>query len=72
MHSYSTSVDERSKMAEEAGSELVAVACEHLNKVKQALLSRSTTDKTLKWEVVQAVSEVDSLQNRIRGMFLGL
>jgi hypothetical protein len=36
------------KRAEEVGSELVAVACEHLNKVKQALLSRSNMDKTLK------------------------
>jgi hypothetical protein len=36
------------KMVEEAGSELVAVACEHLYKVKQALLSRSNMDKILK------------------------
>jgi hypothetical protein len=35
-------------MAVKAGSELVAVACEHLNKAKQALLSRSNMDKTLK------------------------
>jgi hypothetical protein len=56
----------------EAGSELVAVACEQLNKVKQALLSRSNMDKTLKEEAVQAVSEVDSMLNRLRGMFLGL
>jgi hypothetical protein len=60
------------RMAEEAGSELVAVACEHLNKVKQALLSRSNMDKTLKEEAVQAVSEVDNMLNRLRGMFLGL
>jgi hypothetical protein len=58
-------------MAEEAGSELVAVACEHLNKVKQALLSRSNMDTTLKEEAVQLVSEMDSLLNRLRGMFLG-
>jgi hypothetical protein len=60
------------KMAEEAGSELVAVACEHLSKVKHALLSRSNMDKTRKEEAVQAVSEVDSLLNTIRGMFLRL
>ena len=42
----------KSKMAEETGSELVAVACEHLNKVKQALLSRSNMDRTLKEEAV--------------------
>jgi len=59
-------------MAEEAGSELLAVACEHPNKVKQALLSRSNMDKTLKEEAVHAVSEMDSLLNRLRGMFLGL
>jgi hypothetical protein len=59
-------------MAEEAGSELVAVACEHLNKVKQALLSRSNMDKTVKEVAVHAVSEMDSLLNRLRGMFFGL
>jgi hypothetical protein len=32
------------KMAEEADSELVALICDHLNKVKQALLSRSNMD----------------------------
>ena len=32
------------KMAEEAGSELLAAANEHLNKVKQALHSRSNMD----------------------------
>jgi len=58
-------------MAEEAGSELVVVACEHLNKVKQALLSRSNMDKTLKEEAVNAVSEMDSLLNKHRCMFLG-
>jgi len=65
-------IHKSSKMAEEAGSELVAVACEHLNKVKQALFSRSNVDKTLKEEAVQAVSEIDRLLNRLRGMFLGL
>ena len=59
-------------MAEKAGSELVAVACEHLNKVKKALLSRSNMDKALKEEAVQAVSAIDSLLNKLSGMFLGL
>ena len=59
-------------MAEEAGSELVAVVRDHLNKVKQALFSRSNMDKTLKEEVVHAVSEMDSLLNKLGGMFLGL
>ena len=58
-------------MAEEAGSELVAVACEHLNNVKQTVLSLSDMDKTLKEEAVHVVSEVDSLLNRLRGMFVG-
>jgi len=59
-------------MPEEAGSELVAVACEHLNKVKQALLLRSNVDKTLKEEAVHGESEMGSLLNRLTGMFLGL
>ena len=58
-------------MAEEADSELVAVACEDLNGVKQALLSRSNMDKTLKEEAVYVVSEMDSLLNGLRRMFLG-
>jgi len=48
-------------MAEEAGSEIVAVVREHLNKVKQALSSRSSMDKSLKEETVLAVSEMDCL-----------
>jgi hypothetical protein len=40
--------------------------------VKQALLSRNNMDKTLKEEAVQAVSEMDSLLKRLRGIFLGL
>jgi hypothetical protein len=59
-------------MAEEAGSELVAVVCDHLNKVKQALLSRSNMDKTLKEEAVFAVSEMDILLNTLKGMSMGL
>ena len=58
-------------MAEEADSELVAVACEDLNKEKQALISRSNMDKTLKKEAVYVVSEMDSLLNGLRCMFLG-
>jgi replication-associated recombination protein RarA len=59
-------------MAEEAGSELAAVVREHLNKVKQTLSSRSNTDKTLKENAVNAVREMDSLLNKLGGMFWGL
>ena len=59
------------KTAEEAGSELVAIFYEDLYKVKQALLSQSITDKTLKEEAVYAVSEMDSLLNKHRCLFLG-
>jgi hypothetical protein len=44
----------------------------HLNKVKQALFSWSNMGKALNEEAVQAVSEMDSLLNKLRGMFLGL
>jgi len=60
------------KMAEEAGSELVAVASDHLKKVKQALKSRSNMDKTTKEEALHAVSELDYLLSKLSGMFLGL
>jgi hypothetical protein len=40
--------------------------------VKQALTSRKNIDKTLKEEAVYAVSEMDKLLNRLRGMFFGL
>ena len=56
-------------MAEEAGSEIVTLICEHLSK---ALISRSNTDKVLKEEVVHAVSEMRSMLNRLSGMFTGL
>jgi hypothetical protein len=46
------------KMAEDVGGEIVAVAREHLNKVKQALSSRSNMDKSLNEEAVHAVSEM--------------
>ena len=59
-------------MAEEAGSEIVALVREHLNKVKQALTSRSNMDKFLKEEEVLAVSEMDCLLKKLGGMFLGL
>lgn len=59
-------------MAEEAGSELVAGIGLHLNKVKQTLLSRSNMDKTIKEEAIHAVSEMDTLINRLSGMFMGL
>ena len=62
----------RAKMAEEAGSELVAVICDNLSKVKQALPSRSNMDKMLKEEAMNAVSEMDSMLNRLSDMFLGL
>jgi hypothetical protein len=60
------------KMAEEAGSELVAFVRDNLNKVKQVLLSRSNKDKTLKEEAAHEVSEMDSLLNRLIGKSLGL
>ena len=63
---------ESSKMAEGAGSELVAVVREHLKKVKEALSSCSNMDRTLKGEAVHPVSEMDSLLNKLGGMFLGL
>jgi len=59
-------------MAEEAGSEIVAVIREHLNKVKHALTLRSNMDKSLKGEAVPMVSEMDCLLNKPGGMFLGL
>jgi len=52
-------------MAEEAGSELVAIVREHLKKAKQALSSRSNMDKTLKGGAVHPVSELDSLLNKL-------
>ena len=48
-------------MAEEAGSKAVTVILEHLNKVKQALTSRSNMDKTLKEQALHSVSEMDTL-----------
>jgi hypothetical protein len=59
-------------MAEKTGNELVAVVREHLNKVKKAPFSHSKMEKTPKEEAVHAVSELDSLLNKLRGMFLGL
>jgi hypothetical protein len=59
-------------MAEEAESELVAGIGLHLNKVKQALLSRSNMDRTIKEEAIHAVSEMDTLLNKLSGMFMGL
>ncbi|KAJ9579798.1 hypothetical protein L9F63_004544 [Diploptera punctata] len=59
-------------MAEEAGSELVTVIFEHVNKVQQALKSRSNMDKTLKEETINSVSEINNLLNGLSGMFLGL
>lgn len=60
------------KMAEEAGSEIAVVVREHLDKVKQALSSRSNMDKSVKEEAVHAVSEMECLLNKLGGMFLGL
>jgi hypothetical protein len=59
-------------MAEEVGSEIVAVTSDHLCKVKQALLSRSNMDRTMKEEAIHAVSEMDVLLSRLSDMFLGL
>jgi hypothetical protein len=59
-------------MAEEVGSELVALISDHLSKVKQALQSRSNMDRTMKEEAIQSVSEMDTMLNRLSGMFQGL
>jgi len=40
--------------------------------VKQALKSGSNMDKTIKEEVMHAVSEMDCMLNRLTGMFVGL
>ena len=40
--------------------------------LKQALLSCSNMDKILKEEVVFAVSKMDILLSRLKGMFMGL
>ena len=60
------------KMAEEVGSEIVAVISDHLSKVKQALQSRSNMDRTLKEEAIHAVSEMDTMLSKLSGMFQGL
>jgi hypothetical protein len=60
------------KTAKEAGSELVRLICDHLSKVKQALLSRSNMDKVSKEEAMHAVSEMGSMLNRLSGIFMGL
>jgi len=59
-------------MAEEAGSVLVTDICHHRSKVKQSLTSRSNMDKMLKEDAMHAVSEMDSLLNKLNGMLLGL
>jgi hypothetical protein len=58
-------------MAEEIGSETVALISEHLRKVKQALQSRSNMDKTMKEEAIHSVSEIHVMLNRLSGMFQG-
>ena len=63
---------EDAKMAEEAGSELVVLICDHLSKVKQALILRSNMDKVLKEEAMHAVREMGGMLNRRNGMFMGL
>jgi len=60
------------KMAEDVGSELVALISDHLSKVKQALHSRSNMDRTMKEEAIHSVSEIDTMLNRLSGMFQGL
>jgi len=62
----------RVKMAEEAGSAIVADISEHLSKVKIALQSRSSMDRTMKEEAIHAVSEMDAMLSRLSGMFQGL
>ncbi|PSN32111.1 hypothetical protein C0J52_25422 [Blattella germanica] len=59
-------------MAQEAGSEVVSVIQEHLNKVKQALLSHSNKEKTIKEESLNSVSEMNLSLSKLSGMFEGL
>ena len=58
-------------MTEEAGSEIVALICDHLSRVKQAFISRSNMDKVLKEEARHAVSEIGNMLKRLSGMFAG-
>jgi hypothetical protein len=59
-------------MAEEVGSELVALISDHLSKVKHALQSRSNMYRTMKEEAIHSVSEIDAMINRLSGVFQGL
>jgi predicted lipoprotein len=59
-------------MGEEVGSELIALISDHLNKVKQALHSRSNMDRTMKEEAIHLVSEIDTMVNRLSSIFQGL
>lgn len=59
-------------MAEEVGSELVALISDHLSKVKHALQSRSNMYRTMKEEAIHSVSEIDAMLNRLSGMLQGL
>jgi hypothetical protein len=56
----------------EAYWKLVSVVRKHLNKVKQAVSSPSNMDKTLKEEAVHTVNEMDSLLNKLEGVFCDL
>ena len=59
-------------MAEEAGNEFVAVLHDHLKNVKSTLSSRSNMVKTLKEEAIMSVREMETILNKLSGMFLGL
>ena len=50
---------------------IVAVICDHLSKVKEALLSQCNMDRMLKEEAIHAVSEMDGRLNRLNDIFLG-
>jgi hypothetical protein len=54
------------------GSEFVAVLHDHLKKVKRAHSSRNNMDKTLKKEAIKSVREMDTILNKLGGMFLGI
>ena len=64
--------EEEFQDGEKSWQRVSSIVREHLNKVKQALFSRSNMEKALKEEAVRVVSEMDSVLNELRGMFLYL
>ena len=55
-------------MADEAGSEVVSAIQEHVNNVKQALISRSNMEKIVKEEAINSVSEINLHMSKLSGM----